>query len=72
MVLEVENGSVEVWQNLRPDRSADWGVVVRHPSLDEGVRMIHSGNDPQRAEQAARDARDTLRRQGSLSLPTRR
>ncbi len=72
MMLEVENGSVEVWRNLRPTRRADWGVLVRHPSLDKGIRMIYSGNDPQRAEQAALDARDSLRRQGSLNLPTPR
>ncbi len=71
-MLQVENGSVEVWRNLRPDRSADWGVIVRHPSLEKSLAMIYSGDDPERAEQAARDARDTLSRQGFLDLPTPR
>ena len=72
MTLHVENGSVEVWRNLRPDRSSDWGVVVRHPSLEKGLAMIYSGDDSERAEQAARDARDTLNRQGFLDLPAPR
>ena len=72
MMLQVESGSVEVWRNLRPDRSSDWGVVVRHPSVENGLAMIYSGDDPERAEQAARDARDTLSRQGLLDPPAPR
>ncbi len=72
LMFEVESGRVEVWQNLRPDRSADWGVMVRHPSVENGRAMIYSGDDPAMAEQAARDARDTLLQQGSLNRPTPR
>ena len=69
MRLPVDGGSVEVWRNLRPDRSADWGVVVRHPSADEGVSMIHSGNDRRMAERIAREARDSLESRGTVEAP---
>ncbi|MCZ6784788.1 MAG: VWA domain-containing protein [Proteobacteria bacterium] len=58
--LEIATGSVEIWQNLRAERSADWGVVVRHPSLKKGQVMAWSGNDADVAERAAEGLRAAL------------
>ena len=51
--LEIPEGSIEIWQNLRPDRKAEWAVVVRHPSEKKGTRMVWSGNDLAKARQVA-------------------
>jgi hypothetical protein len=65
-LFQLEDGTVEVWQNLRSDRTADWGVVVRHPSVGSTPRMIFSGNDRSLALAAAEKAHETLRVEGSL------
>ncbi len=67
-LFELEGGSVEVWQNLRPNRTSDWAVVVRHPSVGPNV-MIYTGDDRAVAQTTAESARDTLRSGGSLDLP---
>ena len=66
VAFEVEGGRIEVWQNLRPRRTADWGVLVRHPSFGPKPVMIHSGNDEAAAQRAAVKARDDLRRNNAF------
>jgi Mg-chelatase subunit ChlD len=60
-VLEIQEGRVEIWQNLRPDRRAEWGVVLRHPSLENGSELVWSGDDLEGAERAARGTQARMR-----------
>jgi hypothetical protein len=73
--LAVPDGSVEIWQNLRPDRTEDWGVVLRHPGAKGGSEMVWSGNDLERARSSndlerarstARRVQSEMKRVGSL------
>jgi hypothetical protein len=68
-VLAIPDGTVEVWQNLRRDRRADWGVVVRHPSVPRGAEMVWSGNDRFEAEQRAQHMQDEMRRMSAPAAP---
>jgi hypothetical protein len=64
--LAVPDGSVEIWENLRPDRTEDWGVVLRHPGAKGGSEMVWSGNDLERARSTARRVQSEMKRVGSL------
>jgi hypothetical protein len=60
--LEIDDGSVEIWQNLRPRRKTDWGVIVRHRTVKDGSSMIWSGNDFEEAESVAKSIRDAMQK----------
>jgi Mg-chelatase subunit ChlD len=64
--LTIPDGSVEIWQNLRPDRREDFGVVLRHPGANGGSEMVWSGNDLERARSTARRVQSEMQRVGSL------
>jgi len=64
--LEIPDGSVEIWQNLRADRSEDFGVVLRHPGAKKGAEMVWSGDDLDRARNTARRVQSEMKRVGSL------
>jgi Mg-chelatase subunit ChlD len=63
---EIPDGKVEIWQNLRPERTSDWGVVLRHPSVKKGVSMVWKGDDLAVAEEVARGLRDTMQRMDAV------
>ena len=63
--LDIPEGSIEIWQNLRPDRKAEWAVVVRHPSERKGVSMIWSGNDREKARRVAYSTQASMLEQGA-------
>jgi hypothetical protein len=66
VLFEIEGGTVEVWRNLRSERTADFAVFVRHSSIGPTVQRIYSGNDLAKAEATALAARNSLRSGGSL------
>jgi len=71
-LFEIEGGTVEVWRNLRSERTADFAVFVRHSSIGPTVQRIYSGNDLAEAEATALAARNSLRSGGSLPSSSER
>jgi hypothetical protein len=69
--LAIPDGSVEIWENLRPDRREDWGVVLRHPGAKGGSEMVWSGNDLERARRTAQRVQSEMKRVGSLPKTSR-
>jgi hypothetical protein len=67
--IDIEGGRIEIWQNLRPQRTAEWGVVVRHSSAENGSAMIWAGDDLEAAWKRVRDVRDRLARDGTIEAP---
>jgi Mg-chelatase subunit ChlD len=58
--LEVEGGSVEIWEIFLPEREP-WVVVLRHPSVKQGAVTVWSGSEKSDAEHVARGVKNTLR-----------
>ena len=57
--LVIHGGSVEVWEDMRPDREP-WVVIVRHPEMKKGSQAVWKGGDAATAEAVAKGVQHAL------------